>query len=278
MNTGAFLLGVHIADVSEYVTPDTELDREARRRGTSIYLPSRVIPMLPEILSNELCSLHPGEPKLTLSLFLEIDGHGGVTKTYLTESIIESHRKGVYEEIEREHLSGAHTEMYELYEILKQRRRNEGKLLFETRESKFQFSETGEVIAIRPRERQASHELIEEFMVIANEEVAKWCRKYGIPFLSRIHEPPPMEQSSDLRKIYTWPTGTEITPKKIRDALEEKHGEELYRYQRLTLPRMSKAYYGPKTHGHFGLALDEYTHFTSPIRRYPDLLTHRAIK
>jgi ribonuclease R len=290
---GDTLLGVHIADVAEYVNEHTPLDREAYLRGTSIYTPGRVIPMLPESLSNDLCSLHPGEPKLALSLLMRIDSKGFVKESFVTEGLIESSHRGVYEEIFS--VQSVPTMIIEdfqtLYHILRERRKKEGKIIFETTECYFDLDNERNVTNMRKRERWDAHMMIEEFMVLANEEVAKWCAKRKIPFLSRVHEVPSDEKTREIHEViaanvrpgslligFPWNDG-DIEPHHIRSILEQaKSDDELYRFSRLLLPKMTKAVYREKPIRHFGLALTHYAHFTSPIRRYPDLLIHRMVK
>ena len=345
---GDYLLGIHIADVAEYVEEGSDLDHEAYLRGTSIYTPGRVIPMLPEILSNDLCSLHPGSPKLTLSILLHIDSIWQVKESYVAESVIESMNKWIYDEVwedlqkishgenlwneqslgeeilsvrwEREnkgqsgevflpskllkacghksivnHYSARLNAFHFLYKILEKRRKNEGKILFETTECYFELDEERNIKNIKKRERNEAHMMIEEFMVLANEEIAKWCVIKKIPFLSRIHEAPSAEKTREIQEIIAlsttdhdlwfisiredlWIWG-DITPHDIRAILEKAREDgDLYRLSRLLLPKMAKAVYRETIDRHFGLALKYYAHFTSPIRRYPDLLLHRMIK
>jgi VacB/RNase II family 3'-5' exoribonuclease len=313
---GDFLLWVHIADVTEYVEEDTPLDREAVMRGTSIYIPGHVIPMLPEILSNDRCSLHPGEPKLVLSILMRIDAEGKVKESFISEGIIESLHRGIYDEvfalkveIWKLHYSDLgdsegssifpQTEnrkqkienptplwhdtidqAWKLFDILSQRRKNEGKILFETTECYFDIDENRQVKSIKKRERNDAHMLIEECMVIANEEVAKWCAKQKLPFLSRVHETPGNEQMQAIAEIIgKKELFDSIEPYHIRTFLESQVVEnERYRLSRLLLPKMAKARYADMPIRHFWLSLLFYSHFTSPIRRYPDLLVHRIIK
>lgn len=289
---GDYLLWVHIADVAEYVTEWSELDTEAYLRGTSIYTPGRVIPMLPEILSNDRCSLHPGGPKLTLSILMRIDAAGYVKESFVTESIIESMEKGIYDEVWKEMQKGKFENFSSLYTILTKRRAKEWKILFETTECYFDLDDERNIKNIRKRERNDAHMMIEEFMVLANEEVAKWCQTKGIPFLSRVHDAPSAEKTREIHELISIDTSDrhgdiisvdvgkeEITPHTIRTILEQARLRgDLYRFSRLLLPKMSKAVYQDKKHRHFWLALEYYAHFTSPIRRYPDLLLHRMIK
>lgn len=290
-----FELGVHIADVAEYVREGSELDREALRRGTSAYLSDRVIPMLPERLSNGLCSLHPGERKLCLSIFIEIDSKGAVTTTRITETKIDSARKCTYEEVQSwKDRDGRHPlphpeilrlvdDAFELAAIVDARRDAEGRIDFEIPETRIELDPDGEPSGVTLREHKASHKLIETFMVLANEEISRSFTKLGIPFVYRIHEPPSEENRADLRVLFKkyaidLPHG-EFSPKDLREAysrLKEKPG--IPPIEKSLLSRLSKACYSDKPLGHFGLALQYYSHFTSPIRRYPDLQIHRIIK
>jgi ribonuclease R len=318
---GDYTLAVHIADVAEYVTEWSALDREAIMRATSIYTPGKVIPMLPEILSNDLCSLHPGTMKLTLSCVMLIDSKGYVKHADIVEGIIESRHRGIYDDIAKRYEAiewknwekTESTELdailkiaFSLYHVLEKRRRKEGKISFESTEIYFDFGETKSTqsiqktpLHIKKRERNDAHKLIEEFMVLANEEVAKWCHHHGLPFLSRVHGLPGNEQTEIIQSILRntakvpvieWGNRGELLlikqkwtpvlePTHIREFLESIHDPvELYRYSRLLLPKMAKATYSDTPFRHFGLALEYYSHFTSPIRRYPDLQVHRIIK
>lgn len=286
---GDFLLGVHIADVSYFVQEKTATDREAYARGTSIYLPDRVIPMLPEILSNSLCSLNTDWKKLSISCIMKIQKNTGkVLHTDIFPSIIKSEYRGVYDEVYKNFQEKTYPNntlwksielSFNLFEILQKRRKNEWKIHFETTELYFNI-ENEQTVWVKKRERNKAHLLIEEFMVLANEEVAKWCEKRKIPFLSRVHHPPSEETTNTIHAIVWHPKNrknTPITPLEIENFLSSKNDSEKYFYSRLLLPKMSKALYSYNHHWHFGLALDHYSHFTSPIRRYPDLITHRMI-
>ncbi len=296
LDDGSYLLWVHIADVSHFVTEKSPIDIEARNRGTSIYLPEKVIPMLPETLSNHLCSLTPETSKKTLTALMKIEAKTGrVLHTDIFTSYIQSQHRGVYDEIFKnfseknfadKKLEITINSAFELFEILKKRRQKEGKISFETTELYFQFENNSHIpTGIKKRERNNAHILIEEFMVIANEEVAKWCTKRKIPFLSRIHDEPSDEwlriienilrenpQKKKQKKILE-----KITPKNIAEYLDNLDENARYHASKLIPPKMSKAVYSHNRSGHFGLALEFYSHFTSPIRRYPDLATHRMI-
>jgi ribonuclease R len=302
---GDYTLAVHIADVAEYVTEGSSLDREALTRATSIYTPGKVIPMLPEILSNDLCSLHPGTMKLTLSAVMTIDAKWYVKHTDIVEGIIESQHRGVYDDIyammgdeSMEELGKSIKIATTLYHLLEKRRRKEGKITFESTEVYFDFGDEVKnwiqktPVNIKRRERNDAHKLIEEFMVLANEEVAKWCKKHDLPFLSRVHGLPGNEQTEIINTILAQTQNNQrliklptvkwtriLEPTHIREFLENiSDPTELYRYSRLLLPKMAKATYSDTPFRHFGLALEYYSHFTSPIRRYPDLQVHRIIK
>jgi ribonuclease R len=293
-----FTLWVHIADVSEYVLEWGILDKEAKKRGTSIYTPGKVIPMLPEILSNNLCSLHPGKAKLTLSCILEIDSTGNVIHTTIQKWIIQSAQRSIYDQVQIQHDGGDSKapldpttlhHLYQLHEILAKRRQREWKILFTTTEVQFLFEK--ETLALKQptwvkiRPTWTAYSIIEECMVLANEEVAKWCSERNIPFLSRVHLPPTTENTKIIHEvIHGGKTSKKdgvphtITPKDIRTFLDALGWNTLYRYTKILLPKMTKAHYSNQASWHFWLALEYYSHFTSPIRRYPDLQTHRIIK
>lgn len=323
---GNTLLAVHIADVAEYVEEWSPIDIEACRRATSVYTPGKVIPMLPEVLSNDLCSLKPGTPKLTLSALMEIDSSGHVRHTDIVEWVIESAHRGVYEMIQDmrhntipkdtvryQELSDTLELAYKLFETLEKRRKKEWKIIFTSTEVYFDFGESPKnetswikiPSALRKRKRLDSHMLIEECMILTNEEVAKWCDRHGIPFLSRIHGFPSSSALEIIRAIISsshslwgksihdinlqrisWgllqkenKSKKSITPHEIRQFLDTiTDPKDLYRLSRILLPKMAKAHYADKKSLHFGLALEYYAHFTSPIRRYPDLQVHRIIK
>jgi ribonuclease R len=300
LSNGHVLLWVHIADVSEYVREGTLLDREARDRATSIYTPWKVIPMLPERLSNDLSSLHPGAPKLTLSVLMEVDSTGNVRRTEVTEGVIDSKKKWIYESIQKsydtkeydsENEKNTIESLYTLYDILIKRRKKEGKILFESTETYFEFDKSApktDVLVpenVKKRKRMDSHMLIEECMILANEEIAKWCSHRNIPFLSRVHGVPGNDQMRTIEYVIGKVGTNDIFAKKpaiepihIRNFMDKLHEDDVYRYSRLLLPKMAKANYSDKKFRHFGLALEYYAHFTSPIRRYPDLQIHRIIK
>jgi len=295
---GNYLLGVHIADVSYYINENSKLDKESLSRGNSIYLADRVIPMLPEKLSNRICSLRPEEDKLTYSCLMEIDPKGKVVKYQLAESIICSQAKLNYDEVQaffdtgrtNENLSGLEEvlkEMLKLSQILHRKRMARGSLDFDLPEAKILMDKDGKVLDIFKQERLESHRLIEEFMLLANQCVAKFASSLKVPFLYRVHDQPDTEKIESFSEFistfgYRFPfqkRDESITPKKIQRFLKSVEGtpqEELINQQ--LLRALKKACYQPENIGHFGLAFSHYTHFTSPIRRYPDLMAHRLLK
>ena len=293
-----FRLGVHIADVSNYVQAGSALDREAFRRGTSVYLVDRVIPMLPERLSNGICSLNQGEDRLALSCIMTVDREGRVTDSKIAETVIRVDRRMTYTDVNRilteedpvlleeyRDLAPMFFQMKELSELLRKNRNRRGAIDFEFPESKIYLNKAGKPVDVRPYEQNAATWLIEDFMLLANETVAKtYCRK-ELPFLYRTHENPDMEKMegvlSFIRRqgIRVEKSSEEITPGEIQKILQQIDGspqEPLI--SRLLLRSMKQARYTTGCSGHFGLAARYYCHFTSPIRRYPDLQIHRIIK
>jgi len=297
---GNFELSVHIADVAEYVTENSVLDREAYHRGTSIYTPDEVIPMLPEHLSNNLCSLHPGSPKATLSITLELDGTGKVLRSRIDETLIDSKQRFTYDEVQEiiDELDGKKTGIFEKYpreiiellrngltlkRILDKRRVKEGKIDFDLKEVKITTDAAGKVTDISKRDRSESHKVIEEFMILANEEISRFFGEKKIPFLYRIHEKPSEEKADELIALldhYGYNLTREtLSPRSLREVMEKLQGKEYsFVLSKQILASMSKAVYSEEILGHYGLALHFYSHFTSPIRRYPDLQIHRIIK
>ena len=295
---GNYLLGVHIADVSHYVTEDGYLDREALKRGTSVYLINRVVPMLPKPLSNGSCSLNPGEDKLTLSCIMEIDGEGRVVDHSIRESVIRSAARLVYDdvsdilekddpELTKKYINIADDLkiMGKLAHILRHRRKQRGSLDFDIAEAVITLDEDEDPISVELEERRTANRLIEEFMLVANETVAEHFFWLNYPFVYRIHEKPDPEKIMDL-KTYLMNFGIRlkgsadnIYPKTLADIIadiEDKPYESVV--NRVMLRTMKKACYSTECQGHFGLAFRYYCHFTSPIRRYPDLIIHRIIK
>ncbi len=295
---GGFRLGVHIADVSHYVRPDSPLDRSARGRATSLYLPDRVLPMFPHSLSDGLCSLREGVPRLTLSAFLDYDVNGQPGKTHFAPSVILSRRRGIYEEVQKALDGHADLEIHRKYDdlvpmlrdmarlsgMIRARRERDGALDFDLPEVRAVVDERGDVLDVKRVPRLGTHKLIEDFMVAANEAVADHLWRRKSPALYRIHEPPTDKDSSDLTnllKAYRVPfKENELrTPKGLQELLRRVKGHPLEAtIQTLALRSLNMAVYSPKNAGHFGLGLKSYCHFTSPIRRYPDLVVHRSLK
>jgi ribonuclease R len=292
-----YLLGVHIADVSHYVKGNSALDKEALIRGTSIYYANRVIPMLPKELSNGICSLNPNENRLTLSAFIELDGSGEMLSYRFCKSVIRSAVKGVYSEVNailshsetpeiRDKYSAVRdklTVMEELADILISKREKRHAPQLQTTESKLIIDENDVCIGVEPRVQGKSERIIEEFMLTANEAAAKLAREKEIPFVYRIHEAPPTEKTDALMELLpefniTCPVFTDFKPAHAAEILEKARGTKYYEAVNLMVLRsMAKAKYSEEPLGHFGLALKDYAHFTSPIRRYPDLAIHRII-
>ncbi len=297
---GNYSLGVHIADVSHYVAEDGWLDREALKRGTSVYLINRVVPMLPKALSNGICSLNAGEDRLTLSCIMEIDAQGNVVDHEIKESIINSKARMIYDDVsdllEDAEPMRALREKYafllddlrtmgELAQILRHKRKLQGSLDFDLAEAEIELDENEHPISIHPAERRSANRMIEEFMLIANETVAEHFFWMNYPFVYRVHEKPDPEKMMDLKAflmnfgIHLKGNPDNIYPKTLADiiaAIEDEPYEGVV--NRVMLRTMKKAYYSPECGGHFGLAFRYYCHFTSPIRRYPDLMIHRIIK
>lgn len=291
-------LGVHIADVSNYVQGGSAIDREALKRGTSVYLADRVIPMFPERLSNGICSLNQGVERLALSCLMDIDENGTVVSHKITESVIRVDRRMSYEQV-RCILEDGETEtsreyqefvptfflMKELSGILRGCRHNRGSIDFDFPESKIILNGAGRVIDVKPYETSVATEIIEDFMLLANETVAREYCKGEYPFVYRTHENPDPDKVEELlmllhnQGIDVRKSGQEITPKEIQEILEsiqDLPNETMI--SRLTLRTMKQAKYTTECSGHFGLAARYYCHFTSPIRRYPDLQIHRIIR
>ena len=295
---GIYHLGVHIADVSNYVQGGSALDREALKRGTSVYLADRVIPMLPERLSNGICSLNQGVERLTLSCLMDIDEKGNVVNHKIAESVIRVDRRMSYNQVRDilEERDPAVTREYrefvpmfflmkELSGILRSRRHNRGSIDFDFPESKIVLNGAGRAIDVKPYESNGATEIIEDFMLLANETVAmEYCRG-DYPFVYRTHENPDPEKVESLfsllrhQGIRIQKAGENVTSKEIQEILEKIQGlPNEAMLSRLTLRTMKQAKYTTECSGHFGLAARYYCHFTSPIRRYPDLQIHRIIR
>lgn len=292
---GLFYLGVHIADVANYVQENSALDWEARKRGTSVYLADRVIPMLPPALSNGICSLNEGQDRLALSCLMQIDAAGNVVSDEIVESVIRVDRRMSYSQVKRiledrdEALIGRYRplvpmllQMERLSGILREKRKKRGGVDFDFPECKIELDAGGNPIAIVPYERSVATRLIEDFMLAANETVAQHFYWMEIPFLYRTHEKPDPEKMDQLSLFlcnfgYRFRGGSH--PGKLQKLLEQVQGTpEEGMISRLTLRSMKRAAYTTECIGHFGLAAPYYCHFTSPIRRYPDLQIHRIIK
>lgn len=295
---GNFFLGVHIADVSHYVTEGSPMDLEAADRATSVYLTDRVIPMIPHRLSNGICSLNPHVPRLAMSCEMEINQQGKVVSHDIFESVIETTERMTYsavneildeqlpETLERyQELVPMFTDMGELHQILEAMRQERGAISFEDREAGIIVDEAGHPIDIVLRSRGVGERLIESFMLIANETVAKHFTDAKLPFIYRIHEQP---KEDKMQRFFEFATnfgilvkGTkeDITPKALQEVLEQIAGKpEEAVINKMLLRSMQQAKYSDDPAGHYGLAAEDYTHFTSPIRRYPDLIVHRLIK
>lgn len=290
-------LYVAIADVSYYVRPDTALDQEAQKRGNSVYFPDRVIPMLPEVLSNGLCSLNPDADRLCMVCELYISSDGRILRSRFFSGLMRSHARLTYTEVARLLVDGDKTlrrkrrdllphleELHSLYKVLRRAREDRAALDFDTQESKIVFGEGKKIEKIVPVVRNDAHRLIEECMLAANMASARYLARQKIPHLVRIHDGPTPEKLADLRAFLgrlglSLGGGDKPEPKdyyRLTDQIAGRSDEHLI--QTVLLRSMAQAVYSPEKKGHFGLALEAYTHFTSPIRRYPDLLVHRAIR
>jgi ribonuclease R len=326
-STGNWRLQVHIADVAHYVRPETALDLEARVRGNSVYFPDRAIPMLPQELSTDICSLRPNEDRLVLSCLMEIDASGNLTGYEITEGVIRSARRMTYTQVhaileddtatraEFAELVPAFERMKQLAEILNHKRGRRGSIDFDLPEPLIEFDEFGAMKSVTRSERNWAHRLIEEFMLAANESVASWLENLGVPSLYRIHEKPEPRRVIEFEEtaatfgyslgigilpVRTFQTRGERREQRGRGGRTPKHevAEDIAvtpkMYQKLTakiagkpeerilsylmLRSLRQARYSEKNEGHFALAASSYTHFTSPIRRYPDLIVHRIAK
>ena len=294
---GWWRLGVHIADVTHYVKEDSPLDLEARKRGTSVYLVDRVIPMLPPILSNELCSLNPQEERLTLSCIMDIDENGIVQNSEVCQSVIKTKYRLTYDEV-NQMLAGEETvkaqysdflpmleQMANLQEILQKKRVERGALNFDFPESKIKLDENGKPIDIISINRGLAERIIEEFMICANETIAERYYWLEVPFLYRTHEAPKSENIIEVKQFLQIfghklkAAGGKVRAKDYQKILNKIHGlPEEEAISSVMLRSMNHARYQAACDEHFGLASEYYTHFTSPIRRYPDLAIHRMIK
>lgn len=298
LENGNYKLGVHIADVSHYVTEGSPIDREAYDRGTSVYLVDRVIPMIPHRLSNGICSLNPKVDRLTLSCDMEIDSEGTVVKHEIFQSVIKTTERMTYSDVNKilveqdEELRGKYEPLVPMFErmeklasILREKRMRRGAIDFDFKESKVLVDEEGHPTDVVLRERSVAEKLIEEFMLVANETVAEHFHWMDVPFIYRIHEDPKEEK---LQRFFEFITNfgyvvkgkaNSIHPRALQEIIEAVEGkpEEMV-ISTVMLRSMQQAKYDPDSLGHFGLSTEFYTHFTSPIRRYPDLIVHRLIR
>ncbi|MEN8928487.1 MAG: ribonuclease R [Flavobacteriales bacterium] len=295
LENGNLEVGVHIADVSHYVTPGTIIDDEAVMRGTSVYLVDRVVPMLPEVLSNQVCSLRPNEEKLTFSAVFELDAEANIKNSWFGRTVINSDRRFTYEEAQEriETKKGDYqaeiNRLNDLAQILRAGRMNSGALNIETTEVKF-VVENGKPVGVKLKTSKEANKLVEEFMLMANKNVSKFIgipkkgqAKY--PNIYRIHDKPSDDRIADLHRFVT-DNGYEIKEvanKPLSYALnnlltEAKENREVEFIGPMVIRSMAKAVYSAENIGHYGLAFDYYSHFTSPIRRYPDLMLHRILQ
>ena len=296
LENGLWRLGVHIADVGHYVPQGSALDREAYLRGTSVYFPGRVLPMLPEQLSNGVCSLRPDEDKFTMSALMDIDEAGSVVHTSLLRTITRSNARMVYDDVnrlfdgdaaQRERMAGLEDTLLAMRELarrIRQRRQAQGAIDFDTDEPKFILDEAGEPVEIAKRARGEAELMIEDFMLTANEAVARFAKARGVPLLYRVHEKPDPEKLDTLKDfldgigVDTRGLRHNAQPGDIRAVLERtRETPEFSVVSTLALRSMQKARYDVSPLGHYGLAMADYCHFTSPIRRYPDLVVSRAL-
>lgn len=294
LTNGHFEIGVHIADVTHYVTPNTVLEDEANERATSVYLVDRTIPMLPERISNELCSLRPHEDKLTFSAVFELDANAHIRKEWFGRTAIHSNRRFTYEEAQEriEKKSGDFfaelTTLNELALKLRLERFMRGSINFETTEVKFDLDENGKPVGVHPKERKDAHKLVEEFMLLANKRVAEFIfnmkkGKKRNTFVYRTHDYPDVDKLNAF-SVFAKKFGHELRvdeaaiSRSLNTLIEDIEGRpEQNVLQTLAIRSMAKAKYTTEAKGHFGLAFPHYTHFTSPIRRYPDMMVHRLL-
>ena len=295
---GHFLLGVHIADVSHYVQDGSALDEDAYERSTSVYFPERAVHMFPAELATGLCSLNPHVDRLVQSCVMEVDRRGTVVHYEMHDGVINSDARMTYTEVnailvERDETTTARYAelvpmfelMHELFEVLNARRRRRGSIDFDLPETEIVLTELGEIEAIVPSERNVAHRIIEEFMLLANETVAAHLTAEDVPALHRVHEPPDPKKVADFEEFITSlgyslaAQGPSLRPKHFQKLIDRMRGTPEERpIAALMLRTMQKARYDAAPLGHFGLAAEYYTHFTSPIRRYPDLVVHRMLR
>ncbi len=295
LENGNYEIGVHIADVTHYVVPGTALDDDAFDRATSVYLVDRTVPMLPERLSNALCSLRPNEDKLTFAAVFEMNTKGKVLKEWFGRTVIHSDHRFSYEQAQEVIESGTGTFAEEikilnlLHHVLRKERFTKGAVNFETTEVKFKLDEKGKPLAVVPKVRKDAHKLIEEFMLLANRSVATYVYKMKKgeeknTFVYRTHDLPDQEKVEDFSRFakqfgHNLNFESASISRSLNKLMEEIEGKpEQNVLQSLAVRAMAKAKYSTDAKGHFGLAFDHYTHFTSPIRRYPDMMVHRLLQ
>ncbi len=296
LKNGYYEVGVHIADVSYYVQPDTNIDQEAYERATSVYLPDRVNPMLPEHISNFLCSLRPDEDKFTFSVIFQINRKGNIKQHWIGRSVIHSDRRFTYEEAQEiiETKAGDHAEtvlmLNEMAQNLRAERFAKNAINFSSQEVRFRLDEMGVPVGVEIKESKAAHQLIEEFMLLANRYVAAYVQKQKvskqpIPFPYRVHDVPNEEKLSQFAAFasrfgykFNLNNPDEIASS-FNEMLEQVKGKpEQHVLEQLGIRTMAKAAYTTENIGHYGLGFDNYCHFTSPIRRYPDVMVHRIVQ
>ena len=296
LSSGLYEIGVHIADVSYYVLPETELDLEAYKRATSVYLPDRVNPMLPEKISNELCSLRPNEEKFTFSVIFQMNNKGEVKQYWLGKTVIYSDHRYAYEDVQViiDTKKGIHEEeillLNEIAQKLRKNRFNKGAINFSSQEVRFKLDEKGKPISVVVKESKESHQLIEEFMLLANRTVAENVAKLKInkkplPFPYRVHDRPDPDKLAPFI-VFAKKHGHSFdisTPSAIAHSFNNmlliaRGNPEQHVLEQLGIRTMAKAIYTTENIGHYGLAFEQYCHFTSPIRRYPDVLVHRVLQ
>ncbi|MES2003288.1 MAG: ribonuclease R [Bacteroidota bacterium] len=296
LSNGIYEIGVHIADVSYYVHPETELDHEAYKRATSVYLPDRVNPMLPEKISNELCSLRPNEDKFTFSAIFQMNTKGEIKQYWLGKTVIHSDHRYAYEDVQEiiETKKGKHEEeillLNDIAQRLRKTRFSKGAINFSSQEVRFKLDEKGKPIGVMVKESKESHQLIEEFMLLANRTVAENVAKLKInkkplPFPYRVHDRPDADKLAPFiafakKHGHSFDTST---PQSIASSFNTmlqnvKDKPEQHVLEQLGIRTMAKAIYTTENIGHYGLAFEHYCHFTSPIRRYPDVLVHRVLQ
>lgn len=295
LSNGHWEVGVHIADVTFYVKPKSLIDQEAAKRATSVYLVDRVVPMLPEALCNQLCSLRPDEEKRCFSCIFEINSKAEVLKSRIKRTVIKSCRRMNYDEAQEiiegkdDTLKNEILTLHALAQLLRRKRIQEGAIQFESKELRFKLDEDGKAIDVYFKESKESHQLIEEFMLLANRTVAEFVNKKGTTpkaFVYRVHDLPDMEKLADLSKFIkrfghtlSIDGNQQQISKHINKMLGEIQGSaQAGMISSLTVRAMAKAIYSTDNIGHYGLAFKHYTHFTSPIRRYPDMMVHRLLE